>query len=160
MKIIILCINELRISTSDCLYEFNYLRTTMESTRQQKFSKQIQREISDIFQKHGKDFYGSAFVTVTKVNVTPDLGLARVNLSLFKQVNPNDILERIRKHKGEIRKHLGNKLKDTIHHIPDLDFYIDNSLDYVEKIDSLLNQIEIPKQGESKMDESDYKKLD
>ena len=132
----------------------------MESTRQQKFAKQIQREISEIFQKHGKDFYGNAFVTVTKVNVTPDLGLARINLSLFKQQEPDKILERIRKHKGEIRKHLGNKIKDTIHHIPDLDFYIDNSLDYVEKMDSVFNKIEIPKEGESKMDESAYKDLD
>lgn len=127
----------------------------MESTRQQKFAKQIQREIGEIFLKDGKDFYGNAFVTVTKVRVTSDLGEARIHLSMFKQQDPVALLEKIKKHKGEIRKLLGKKIKDTIHHIPDLVFFIDDSLDYAEKINSVMKDIEIP--AESKMNNDDYK---
>lgn len=132
----------------------------MESTRQQKFAKEIQREISEIFLKHGKDFYGNAFVTITKVNVTADLGLARINISLLGVKEPEKILDRLKHHKGEIRKFLGAKIKNTIHHIPDLDFFIDNSLEYADNINRLLNKIEIPDAGNIKFNESDYKKLD
>lgn len=132
----------------------------MESTRQQKFARLIQREVSDIFSKHGKEFFGNAFVTITKVNVTPDLGLARINMSMFKQTEPQKILEQIQKHKGNIRKLLGIKIKNTIHHIPDLEFFVDSSLDYVEKMDNIFKHIEIPEKDSNKVDQSIYKKLD
>lgn len=127
----------------------------MESTRQQKFAKQIQRELGDIFLKEGKNFYGNAFVTVTIVRVTSDLGEARVHLSMFKQQDPVALLEQIKKHKSEIRKQLGQRIKDTIHHIPNLVFFIDDSLDYAEKINSVMKDIEIP--AETKMNSDDYK---
>lgn len=127
----------------------------MDSTRQQKFARQIQREIGDIFLKDGKDFYGNAFVTVTQVRVTSDLGEARIHLSMFKQQDPKALLEKIKKHKGEIRKLLGQKIKDTIHHIPDLLFFIDDSLDYADKINTVMKDIEIP--AETKINPADYK---
>lgn len=127
----------------------------MDSTRQQKFAKQIQREIGDIFLREGKDFFGNAFVTVTQVRVTPDLGEARIHLSMFRQNNPAKLLEQIMKHKGEIRKRLGQRIKNTIHHIPALNFFIDDSLDYADNINRVMKDIEIP--GETKLNTDDYK---
>ncbi len=127
----------------------------MESTRQHKFARQIQREMGDIFLKEGKHYFGNAFVTVTQVRVTPDLGEARIHLSLFNQPDPEGLLERIRKHKSEIRKLLGAKIKDTIHHIPDLHFFIDDSLDYADKINTVMKTITIP--DETKINPGDYK---
>lgn len=127
----------------------------MDSTRQQKFSKQIQREIGDIFLKEGKGFLGNAFVTVTQVRVTSDLGEARIHLSMFKVAEPKKLLESIVKHKVEIRTLLGKRIKNTIHHIPNLVFFIDDSLDYVDKINSVMKDIDIP--SESKLNSDDYK---
>ncbi len=116
----------------------------MDSTRQQKFAKLIQKELSEIFVKNGADFYGNAFVTITQVRVSPDLALMKVYLSLFKAKNADKLLEQINHRSREIRGHLGNRIKSQIRHIPELVFYIDDSLDYAENINRILDQIDIP----------------
>ncbi|HQU99795.1 MAG: 30S ribosome-binding factor RbfA [Bacteroidia bacterium] len=127
----------------------------MESTRQQKFARQIQREIGDIFIKEGKAIIGQTFVTVTQVKITPDLGEARIHLSVLKPANPVTFITHLNKHKGDIRKLLGNRIKNTIHHIPQLLFFIDDSLDYVDNINKVMNNIVIP--DHTQVNPADYK---
>ena len=122
----------------------------METTRQHKFSKLIHKEISDIFQKNGSEYYGNTFVTVTLVRTVPDLSLAKVYLSLFKAKDPQKIIDRINSQSKEIRRELGNRIKHQVRHIPELHFYIDDSMDYAENINKILDKIDIPPADETK----------
>ena len=77
-------------------------------------------------------------ITVTIVRITPDLGLAKCYLSIFGAGEPDTIVLQVRKMSSEIRKNLGIKIKNQVRHIPELHFYLDDSLDYAEQIDDLL----------------------
>ncbi|MCF8227568.1 MAG: 30S ribosome-binding factor RbfA [Bacteroidales bacterium] len=112
----------------------------MDSKRQSRVAKQIQKDLGDIFQLETRGLFGGAMITVTKVKMTPDLGLAKVYLSLFATDNKEGLLEAIRAHYGEIRYQLGKKLKNQLRKVPELQFYQDDSLDYIENIDNLLNE--------------------
>jgi ribosome-binding factor A len=120
----------------------------MESTRQHKFSRLIQKEISDIFQKKGSDYYGNAFVTVTLVRTVPDLSLAKVYLSFFKAKEPGKIIDKLNSQAKDVRRELGASIKNQVRHIPELHFYLDDSMDYAENIDKILNKINIPPPSE------------
>ena len=120
----------------------------MDSTRQLKYARLIQKEISDLFQKEGKNFYGSSFITVTGVKVSADLSIARVYISTFKE-NGEEVLHKIYPHSREIRKKLGDRIKNQARIIPELEFFIDDSLDYAEKMDKIMKDIIIPPETES-----------
>lgn len=122
----------------------------MDSTRQQKFSKIIQKEISEIFNKSGSEYYGNAFVTVTLVRTVPDLSLAKVYLSLFKAKDPQKIIDKINSRSKEVRRELGNRIKHQVRHIPELHFYLDDSMDYAENINKILDNIDIPPASDEK----------
>ncbi len=77
-------------------------------------------------------------ITVTKVNVSPDLSIAKVYLSLFGPAEKSMVFNTIKQHTKDIRHQLGVRVKDQLRVIPDLDFHIDDSLDYIENIDKLL----------------------
>src|SRR5688572_4096104 len=115
----------------------------MDSTRQLKFARLIQKEIGNIFLKQGKDFYGSPFVTVTGVKITPDLSKARIHISVF-QNKGKEVLQKLHLHSREIRKILGERIRNQARIIPELEFFIDDSLDYAEKIDKIMKDINIP----------------
>ena len=119
----------------------------MDSTRQEKYSKLIQKEIGEIFQRNGRDFYGKAFVTVTNVRVSPDLGIAKVYVSIFGMPDSKKVVEEIESHNKEIRKRLGDKIRHQARIIPELKFFLDDSLDYVEKIEKLLKDSQHPKEN-------------
>lgn len=110
----------------------------MDSTRQLKYAKLIQKEIGTIFQRDGSTFYGKAFVTVTGVRVSPDLGIAKIYLSVFGVKNAKETIDQIETHNKDIRKRLGNEIRHQARIIPELKFFLDDSLDYVEKIEKLL----------------------
>ncbi|MCF8234922.1 MAG: 30S ribosome-binding factor RbfA [Bacteroidales bacterium] len=112
----------------------------MESKRQQKISKLLQKDLGEIFQREAGSLFGGAMITVTKVHVTKDLGIARVFLSLFATKDKQALLEKIRKEGNQIRWQLGNKVKHQLRKIPELHFYEDDSLDYIENIETLLNE--------------------
>jgi len=80
-----------------------------------------------------------ALVTVTKVHITPDLAMAKVYLSLFATKDKVNLLKEIVKHAGEIRGKLGNRIRHQLRAVPELHFYEDDSLDYIENIENLLN---------------------
>lgn len=122
----------------------------MDSVRQQKYSKLIQKELGELFQREGRNWYGNHFITVTGVKVTPDLGLARVQVSIFKAPDPKLILKDIKTHLSEIRKELGLRIGKQARIVPQLEFFIDNSLDYVEHIDKLFKNLHIPPAEEEK----------
>lgn len=110
----------------------------METTRQKKVARLIQKEIADIFILSGSIYNPVGLTTVTQVRVSPDLSHAKVYLSVFKAQSPDKVIEKINNATPEIRLKLGNKVRHQLRIVPNLDFYLDDSLDYFEKIDNLL----------------------
>ncbi len=111
----------------------------MESKRQQKISRLLQKDLGEILRIFGSEQLRGYMITVTKVNISPDMSLARVYLSLFGPTDKAEAFKSINQHKKEIRHQLGVRVKGQLRIIPELDFYIDDSLDYIENIDKLLN---------------------
>jgi ribosome-binding factor A len=112
----------------------------MESIRQEKINTLLQKDLGEIFQRELNHLTGGAMITVTKVKVTPDLSLAKVYLSLFASKDNEGLLKNIRKHTSEIRGKLGSRIRNQLRSIPQLSFFIDDSLDYIERIDELLSE--------------------
>jgi len=110
----------------------------MESTRQKKVSRLIQKELADIFLKRGNEFAHSKLVSITRVRVSPDLSFAKVYISIFPATNQDDVLKAIQEHSSKIRFDLGHKVRTQLRIVPDIAFHIDDSLDYIDKIDKLL----------------------
>lgn len=110
----------------------------MESTRQKKVSRLIQKEIADIFLRKGNEYAPGKLISITKVRVSPDLSFARIYLSIFPSTNINDVLQNVQDHSTRIRFDLGHKVRTQLRIVPDIAFFIDDSLDYIEKIDRLL----------------------
>lgn len=110
----------------------------MESQRQQKIGRLLQKELSDIILR--SDEFKQAMITVTAVNVTPDLSYARVHLSIFSSTEKLEILEKVRSHQRELRFQLGKRIRHQVRVIPELQFFNDDTLDYLENIDNLLKQ--------------------
>ncbi|MFA5244604.1 MAG: 30S ribosome-binding factor RbfA [Pedobacter sp.] len=121
----------------------------MESKRQQKFAGVIQKDLAEIFQREGMNFLPNIMVTITKVRVTPDLAIARVFLSFFNSANNTLALNTIKAHSNEIRYKLGNRIKDQVRMVPHLEFFIDDTSEYVERMDKLFDKIsKEPRQAE------------
>ena len=110
----------------------------MESKRQQRIQKLLQRDLGEIFQRELGHVTKTAMVTVTKVYVTPDLSLARIYLSLFAVKDKAALMKDIDKHHKEIRRKLGDRIRHQLRIVPELQFFEDDSLDYIERIDELL----------------------
>ena len=114
----------------------------MTITRQNKVARLIQKELGDIFQKESKDHYGGKMVSVTVVRMTPDLSIAKVYLSIFPLQHDKDIdpLAEVRENHSRLRYELGNRVRHQLRIIPELIFYVDDSLDYLENIERLLKK--------------------
>lgn len=113
------------------------------STRQLKISRQIQRDISDIFIKEGKEAVHGSMVTVTVVRMSPDLSLAKVYLSVFPFERSKEIMERVRAAAPQMRHALGKRMRNQIKSIPEVAFFLDDSQDYAANINTLFKDIEI-----------------
>lgn len=111
---------------------------SMENTRLDRVSKLLQKDLGEILQNDLRHVTKKSMVTVTKVNVSPDLSIAKVYLSLFATSDKNALLNNIKRHSKEIRGKLGFRIKNQMRVVPDLQFYEDDSLDYIENIDHLL----------------------
>jgi ribosome-binding factor A len=112
----------------------------MESTRQKKVARLIQKEMAELFQKESRNLFAGAFITVTTARISPDLSHAKVYLSMFKVEKPDEMLKLIDSVKSEIRNRLGQKVRHQLRIVPHLDFFLDDSLDYLENIDRILSQ--------------------
>jgi len=109
----------------------------MDSTRQNKIAKLIQKELAEIFLEDGIPVY-DCMITVTQTKVTPDLSLARSYLSIFNADDNEVAINSIRRNTKDIRYRLAQKVKYQLRVIPQLAFFIDDTLDYIENIETLL----------------------
>lgn len=110
------------------------------STRQNKIARLVQREMADILLKLNKEKFPGKIISVTVVRVTKDLGIARIYLSIFPSEFADEILNEINTLIRYIRGELGRKTGKSLRIIPELEFYIDDSLDYIDNIDKLIGK--------------------
>lgn len=110
----------------------------MESTRQKKVSRLIQKELAEIFIRRGNELAHGKLISITRVRVSPDLSFAKVYLSVFPASDQNEILKTIQDQTSKIRFDLGQKIRTQLRIVPEMAFHIDDSLDYIDKIDKLL----------------------
>lgn len=113
-----------------------------ESKRQKQIGQLIMEELSDIFRREGFSMVDGGMVSVSKVMVTPDLLEARVYLSLFQIKDTETMMQTFREKTSEFRKLLGMRVKNQLRRVPELVFYLDDTLDYVFKMEELFKKIE------------------
>lgn len=123
----------------------------METTRQNKIARLIQKDLSNIFQAQTRQTRG-ILVSVNVVRISPDLSVAKAYLSIFPSERAAEILENINAHASQIRFEMGKLQRHQLRIIPELKFFLDDSLDYLDNIDRLLNE-DKAKQGESPAEE-------
>ncbi len=116
----------------------------MDSKRQQKYARLIQKDLGEILQRDTKSLFGGAFITITTVRVSPDLSIAKIYLSIFKGEEKQKVLETINQERKQIRKQLADRIKNQARIIPELLFYLDDNVDYANNIDKILSQLNIP----------------
>jgi len=114
------------------------------STRQQKFARLIQKELSDIFQRDKRGIVDKAFITIADVRVSPDLGLARIYLSMMLAKDKQAVLDKLNLRKKEIRKELGDQIAKQVRVIPELIFYLDVVEENAQRMDNLIDNLHIP----------------
>jgi ribosome-binding factor A len=111
----------------------------MQETRQNRISRLLQKELATIFQLQTSKTHG-VLVSVTRVRVSPDLSICTAYLSIFPSDKGDEILENIRKNEKSIRFVLGTRVGKQLRVVPEVRFFIDDSLDYIEHIDELLKK--------------------
>ena len=111
----------------------------METTRQNRIARLIQKDLSNIFQAQTRQTR-NLLVSVSVVRVSPDLSVAKAYLSVFPSERAQEVLQNINDHASEVRYELGRLERHQLRIIPELKFFLDDSLDYVEHIDELLNK--------------------
>jgi len=111
----------------------------METTRQNKIARLIQKELSDIFQRQTAGMSG-VLVSVSACRISPDMSVCRVYLSIFPSERAEEIIENIRSNVKSVRYELGTRVRMQLRIIPELKFFVDDSLDYVDHIDELLKK--------------------
>jgi len=110
----------------------------METTRQQKVARQIQKDLSEIFMHATREITQSRMITVTVVRMSPDLSLAKVYISIFPSDDAGKVLENLQNNVKHFRLELGKKVRHQLRIVPEIAFFVDDSLDYAEHIDKLL----------------------
>jgi ribosome-binding factor A len=112
----------------------------MDSLRQQKVNKLLAKELAEIFRSEARSLFGGGFITVTQVRISPDLGVARVYVSIMATKDKDAIFKLIQDQNHVIRKKLGLIVGKQLRIVPELSFFIDDSLDYAMRIDALLKK--------------------
>ncbi len=118
--------------------------TMAETTRQQKYSKLVQKELSEIFLRDKRGILDNAFITIADVRMSPDLSVARVYISMLLAKEKDRILDNINDHKSEIRKALGNRIGKQVRIIPELIFFKDEVEENASRIEELIKNLNIP----------------
>ena len=112
--------------------------------RQQKMGRQVQKELSEIFMKHARDYFPKSMVTITQVKLTPDLGIAKVYLSVFPNENVDQLFETLDSKHGDIKKQLGNQMGKRTRRIPSITFFHDEVNEHASRMDKLIDDLNIP----------------
>lgn len=110
----------------------------MDSIRQNKVGRLIQKDLSEMFQQECKEFAIGAMLSVTAVRVSPDLSYAKIYVSIFPSDRVETVMKSLEEHNKTIRFILGKKVGKQMRIVPELRFFVDDSLDYIDKIDELL----------------------
>ncbi|MDE5985872.1 MAG: 30S ribosome-binding factor RbfA [Prevotella sp.] len=111
----------------------------MQETRQNRISRLLQKELSLIFQSQTRMMHG-VMVSVTRVRISPDLSICTAYLSVFPSERGEEIIKNVNGNQAQIRYELGQRVRNQLRIIPELRFFIDDSLDYIERIDELLKE--------------------
>ncbi|MCI6234449.1 MAG: 30S ribosome-binding factor RbfA [Prevotella sp.] len=111
----------------------------MQETRQNKIARLLQKELAEIFQSQTRMMRG-VMVSVTRVKVSPDLSICTAHLSIFPSNKGEELLRNINANEKSVRYELGKRIRNQVRIIPELRFFIDDSLDYIERIDELLKK--------------------
>ncbi|MCB0696170.1 MAG: 30S ribosome-binding factor RbfA [Chitinophagaceae bacterium] len=120
-----------------------------QSKRQKQVGQLVMEEMSDIFQREGMSMVRGGMVSISKVVVTPDLLEARVYLSLFKVDEPDALMQEITNRTPEWRNLLGRRVRHQLRRVPELKFYLDDTLDHVFKMEEIFKSLNIqPEKGE------------
>lgn len=127
-----------------------------EGKRQKQISGLIQEEINAIFQRLGLGFVNNSMVSVSSVKITPDLLEARIYVSIYNAQDKKEVLKKIEERHWEVKKELAARVKHQLRRIPELKFFLDDTLDQVFKMEELFNKI---KEDEKKDSENDDSKL-
>jgi ribosome-binding factor A len=110
----------------------------MESTRQQKVARLILKDMAEILRSSGSRYGKGVMISVTVVRITPDLGLARIYLSVFPSQSSEHVMERIGSNTVSLRYELGKQVGKQLRIVPEIKFFLDDSMDYAARIDDLL----------------------
>ncbi len=116
----------------------------MNSQRQHKYSKLILRDLAEIFQRDFRDSFGSAFVTLTGVQVSPDLAIASVYVSVLPSSSKEEVLAEIENKKSKIRGALGRRIGKQARIVPDLRFFLDETQENAAQMDEMFKGLVIP----------------
>lgn len=123
-----------------------------EGKRQKQVAAVIQQELNDIFMRLGLNMIDGGMVSISSVKVTPDLLEARIYLSLFKVADTNAALKKIQAQAWEVKKELSERVKHQLRRIPILHFYVDDTLDYVFKMEDIFKQLNTEQKDNNKSD--------
>ena len=110
------------------------------STRQLKVAREIQRDMAEILRSKGMAAFGGAMVTVSEVRVSPDLSIAKTYVSIFPSAKAEEVMKILNDNLKALRGELGHKVGAQLRIVPEIDFYLDSTLDYAEHIDELLKK--------------------
>jgi ribosome-binding factor A len=116
----------------------------MESQRQHKYSKQILKDLADIFQRTLTDSFTGAFVTLTEVKISPDLAIATIYISVLPVAKGEQVMSIIEENKSRVRGLLGKAIGKHARIVPSLRFFLDNTQEEASKMDSLIDKLHIP----------------
>lgn len=122
------------------------------STRTEKFNKEMQRELGTIFQTRMHDWFEGAFITVTDVKSSPDLGYVKAYLSIFNTKNTSAIMDVINLYNKHIRKELASKIKHSVRVIPELNFFLDDSAENALKFEKLFDNLKKERESRENKD--------
>lgn len=111
----------------------------MQETRQNRISRLLQKELAEIFQSQTRQMHG-ILVSVTRVRISPELSICTAYLSIFPSEKGKELLQNITRNEKSIRYELGQRVRNQLRIIPELRFFIDDSLDYIDHIDELLKK--------------------
>lgn len=127
----------------------------MESKRQQKINKLIQKELSEVFQRESAHMVSGTLITITIVRVSSDLGLAKVYISVMPESKAQAVLDNIANEISVVRHALGNRMRNQLRKIPELRFYEDDTAQYASKMNQIFNSLDIPEAPEEDTEDED-----
>ena len=116
------------------------MEKNIESTRQLKVGKEIQKVMAEVIRSKGMAAFGGALVSVSGVKVSPDLSVAKIYVSIFPSDKSEPVMTSLQENNKALRGELGSKMGKQLRIVPEMNFYLDSSLDYVEHIEQLLKK--------------------